>query len=340
MQVSTLRRDVSRRLAAFAWDEWSQMGVLADARRVSPWAADPEALLLFTLEVGRTDPRLFDEVLDWLAVNAGLVSLQRLRNHCASRTDEDLAEAALAWAGAHSDGVRIQSRPARPRESEQLFYGGRAPTAPDEVFLEYGFRKPRAQRSRKSQLPNLTRPINFAFRLRKGFGVGSRAEVMRFLLTASALSPVASRPLFTTAAIADAAAFAKRNVHDALNALAAAGWIEMVSRGNERLYRVERERWHDVLWVADQPFPGYRDWTHAFQAIAELHRWLYQRDLESLTAYIRASEARRLMSQIEPSLTYAGIPLSYRDAEGAAYWDVFTDVVDQVVSALESGLPW
>jgi hypothetical protein len=33
-------------------------------------AADPEALLLFTFEVGRNDPRLFDEVLDWLALTS------------------------------------------------------------------------------------------------------------------------------------------------------------------------------------------------------------------------------------------------------------------------------
>ncbi len=41
---------------------------------------DPEALLLFTIEVARLDPRPFDETLDWLATNGTLLSLTRLRH--------------------------------------------------------------------------------------------------------------------------------------------------------------------------------------------------------------------------------------------------------------------
>ena len=96
MQISDLRRDVRARVLAFAWDQWAQMGVFGTSRRADRWAADPEALLLFTLEVARADARLFDEVLDWLALNERLVSVQRLRNLCRDDTDRTLAEAALA----------------------------------------------------------------------------------------------------------------------------------------------------------------------------------------------------------------------------------------------------
>lgn len=64
MQLSTFRDSVSRELTGFAWDQWAQLGVLASSERRDRWVADPEALLLFTLEVGRDDPRLFEEVLD------------------------------------------------------------------------------------------------------------------------------------------------------------------------------------------------------------------------------------------------------------------------------------
>ena len=49
------------------------MGVLATAERRYRWAADPEALLLLTFEVGREEPRLFAEVLDWLVKNERLI---------------------------------------------------------------------------------------------------------------------------------------------------------------------------------------------------------------------------------------------------------------------------
>ena len=78
-------------LLAFAWDQWAQMGVSGTARRADRWAADPETLLLFTLEVARADPRLF-----WLALNERLVSVGRLRNLCRGETDRAVAEAALA----------------------------------------------------------------------------------------------------------------------------------------------------------------------------------------------------------------------------------------------------
>jgi hypothetical protein len=37
-------------------------------------------LLLLTLTVARYDPRLFDEVLDWLDVNGAFLNVQRLQN--------------------------------------------------------------------------------------------------------------------------------------------------------------------------------------------------------------------------------------------------------------------
>src|SRR5437588_3126332 len=198
MQISALRKLVADRLLAFAWNEWAQIGILTDVLRESPWATDPEALLLFSLQVGRSDARLFDETLDWLARNSGLISIQRFRNHYASDRDGQIGEAAVAWLAGQVPAHLQPRKTKRVGEPERLFYGGRAPSRPDPAFLQYGLLKQTMERSRKSQPPDLTKPINFAFRLRRGFGVGSRAEVMRFLLTATRLSRAGSRPLFTT----------------------------------------------------------------------------------------------------------------------------------------------
>src|SRR3990167_9434703 len=63
----------------FLWRQWSALGVLGGARTDDPWALDPEPMVLFTLEMGRYEPRLFDEVIDWLVVNGRWIDLQRLR---------------------------------------------------------------------------------------------------------------------------------------------------------------------------------------------------------------------------------------------------------------------
>jgi hypothetical protein len=158
-------------------------------------ATDPEALLLFTLNVGRSDPRLFDEVLDWLALNATLVSEHRLRNLCASPTDRALVDAALDWAA----GERRRERPAgasRKRATEPLFPSLPAPRGDlDPAFARHGFAREPVQRSGKSQPPRLHDPIAFAFRLRRLLGVGVRAEVMRALRRAPLRARSPRRPI-------------------------------------------------------------------------------------------------------------------------------------------------
>jgi hypothetical protein len=96
MQISELRHEARSRLLRFAWDEWAQMGVSASSSRRDDWAMDPEALLLFTFEIGRADARLFDEVTDWMVRNEDLISTRRLRNMCRDETDRALVDAFLA----------------------------------------------------------------------------------------------------------------------------------------------------------------------------------------------------------------------------------------------------
>lgn len=339
MQISELRERVTTRLLEFAWDEWAQMGVFATPRRESPWAADPEAHLVFTLQVARCDPRLFDEVLDWFATNSSQISVQRLRNMCI-KEDEPLCEAAIDWVARNGDRPKKLPAPRATRSlAEPLFYGRRTPTRLDESFEAFGFSRPPAKRTQKSRPPDPRRPINFAFLLRNVFGVGSRAEIMRFLLTASGHAP-SGRPQFTTLAIADAAGFAKRNVQDALTALVEAGAIELARRRNEHLYSIDPETWRRTLRI-EGPLPQHRDWAPALLGLRVLHRWLWQRDLDGLSPYMLASEARLLWGQIDSAFGHAGISVRAAGrAEGEEYWEVFVDQVNQVLARLDSPLPW
>ena len=98
MQISEIRDKVSQGLLDFAWRQWAQVGVSATVEGADRWAVDPEALILFTIGIGRRDPRLFDEMLDWMAFNHELLSMQRLRN-LARRfpLPSALVAAVIAW---------------------------------------------------------------------------------------------------------------------------------------------------------------------------------------------------------------------------------------------------
>ncbi len=333
MQLSTFRDTVRRELNTFAWDQWAQLGVFAPTSRRDRAAADPESLFLFSLEIGRDDPRLFDEVLDWLLTNQSLISVQRLRNLCVDGDDRDLVESALGWV------ARWQSRARLPRPSQHV--GEQAPRTlfrtftrqvqnPDPAFAAVGLLKPDNEPSRKSRPPDPRAPIGFAFRMRLLFGVGSRAEVVRYLFTNPSNDGSAQR-------IAESAGYAKRNVSETLNALAEAGIVLVYDLGNEHRYALNTLGWNQLLALSAETWPTHRDWVHLLRALRRLSRWLEESRLEELTPYMVASEARELVVEIEADLNIAGIATStIAEGTGEQYWETFTDIVQRALASLNT----
>jgi len=202
-----------------------------------------------------------------------------------------------------------------------------APLRTDATFREHGFLKPPTEPSGKSTAPALDAPINLAFRLRLLLGVGSRAEIARFLLT-SAVSQA------TTLAIAEAAVSTKRNVNEALNELAAAGAVQRVMVGNEARYSIDRRRWAAFLGLDENTIPGYRYWPPLLHALTEVNRWLLLPAVEQLSDYLRASEARQLVGRIKPAFARAGVLMVER-GEAEAYWPSFVMTVENALAQLE-----
>jgi hypothetical protein len=337
MSASTLRESVTTRLLGFAWDQWAQLGVFAPTSRRDQIAADPEALLLFTLEVGRSDPRLFDETLDWLLTNERLVSIQRLRNLCRDDDDRDLVEGALLWVARQQPRSRPapqRARERRPTDPRPLFYEvAREVREPDEAFVAVGFSKPATGPSGKSRAPDPDTPINFAFRMRHLFGVGSRAEVIRYLVTASVTDASAL-------GIADAAAYAKRNVNETLTSLVASRIVTAYEQGNERRYYLDRAMWGQFLRFQPNGWPMYRDWPRILGAFRQVSRWLHDPAQDELTPYMLASNARTLMERLEPDLTPAVVALAPTPAQsGDDYWETFADTVQRSLATLEQAWP-
>jgi hypothetical protein len=322
MLASELREQFQHRLADFLWDQWAQLGVSAPPTRDDDWAIDPEALLLLTFEVGREEPRLFAEVLDWLVVNERAISVQRLRNLTRDEGDRALVEAVLGWLGAQRRRARLEARPRLetgkgPPEpffrSSELGVG-----EPDPAFFSQGFLKPPIKPSGNSQTPALQAPINLAFRLRALLGIGARAEVVRVLLTAQA-------PWVNVAVIAASTAYTKRNVQEALSSLVAAGALGSSELGNEGRFNAPRQRWAHFLEV-DQ-LPRHEDWPQLFNAYRLLLRWLADPAHTGLSDYMLASQARDVLERAAENLRFAGIPVSLAGPDGADYWQHFTEIV-------------
>lgn len=290
MSISELRDDVQKALVDFLWDEWAQMGVSANTSRRDTWAIDPEALLLLTFEVGRGEPRLFEEVLDWMLVNERLLSVQRLRNLVADDEDRRLVEAVIGWLGQKRRRARLGSRsPKTEGQPEPFFRGSRLQvTDPDPAFLALGFLKPQTEPSGKSLAPDVSLPINFAFRLRLLLGVSVRAEVARVLLTTN-------EQWMNAQALAQSTGYTKRNVQEAVTSFSSANFIHSHMVGNENRYQASA-RWPQFLEV--DRLPGSEDWPQLFRACRLILRWLFDRTTRGLSDYLLLSSANTLLEEI------------------------------------------
>jgi hypothetical protein len=317
MSISDVRQDLLSHLVSFLWSQWAQIGVLATTDRNDRWAADPEALLLLTFEVGREEPRLFDEVLDWLAVNERLISIQRLRNLARDEGDHALIEAVVGWLGGRRRRARLEARAKAggSTDLEPFFRNSRLPIAdPDSAFLAQGFVKAKSEPSGKSQAPLVLLPINFAFRLRLLLGIGARAEAMRVLLTIDA-------PRANTQVIAASTAYTKRNVQEAVTSLSAAGALDAFEVGNEQRFSAPHDRWSHFLKLDD--LPRQEDWPQLFAAYRKVLRWLADPAHEDLSDYMLSSEARTLAEEVIPDLQFAGIAIDAQP-DNSTYLESFT----------------
>jgi hypothetical protein len=332
MQISEIRDKVSHGLLDFAWRQWAQIGVSATVEGADRWAVDPEALILFTIGIARRDPRLFDEMLDWMAFNHELLSTQRLRN-LAGRfpVPAGLVAAVTAWArqtAPEDPPARGQSLPAQ--DSQPVF----SPDVlafiprPDATFAQYGFIRPPAARTGKAQEPDPALPVNLAFRLRHLFGPGGRAETIRVLLTIQDGRLDAAR-------IADEAGFAKRNINDTLTSLAASGVIKATWSGNERRFTAYRERWAQLLDLADMP--SFMSWVHLLPAALQIMLWLDENAGTADSEYLVSSHAHRLLNRLNHDLEAAAIDTQHQSvARGAAYLPALARTSNAILAQLRT----
>jgi len=326
MDTSSFSRRLSDRLVSFAWDEWAQMGLLATPHRRSPWAQDPEALIVFTLQIARAQPRLFDELMDWALLNESLLSVRRLRAMCIDEADRALVAAALAWLGSQPPRAGVSSRPSGSgvKALQPLFNAGGPVRETDEPFAAAGWSRAPLKPSHKSRPPDPLAPINMAFRLRQILGVGIRAEIVRILLTVE-------DTWINAQTLARSTGYSKRNVHDALTGLTTAGVVSAVTVGAEQRYRADHLAWAGLLQCAPDELPVHRNWPQLLAALRRILRWSEQREPDVMSDYLRASRLRDLLETLLPDLAFAGIPINLNQPS--------TDPRHTLENVIEQALP-
>ncbi len=328
----------------FLWRQWSAIGVLGEARAKELWVIDPEALLVLTLDIGRYEPRLFDEVMDWLVTNGHWIDIQRLRGILRERTDET-----CRLMGAVSEFLSSQGQERKwknlvklcfrniPEKGEPLFpvrYEKHiaiiAGIPVEELFSKYGFFRASLRPSKKSREVIPTTESNIRFMLRALFGVGSRAECILYLLTHDAGHP---------SEVAKAIGLSVRGTQDALIDLSKSGLVLTRIKGKRKIeYWLSQERWWEFLSKGSYEEikrPVWLDWIALFEALSKVWTTLLEIG-KTKSEYIKSSKLRDAMEIVGNEFAQSGIdipPIPGRGVRPENYEKAFREFIIRVFGA-------
>jgi len=330
----------------FLWRQWSALGVLGEARTKDPWIYDPEPMLIFTLQIGRYEPRLFDEVVDWLIVNNKWIDMQRLRGILREKDEIDRnLVGAVATFLANQGNERKWNNLSQFCKSnastslsnyESLFYeknGKPHPITnkPDPSFLIYGFNRPQLRMRRMTRKVPMTSHNTLRFLLRALIGVGSRAECLVYLLTHDAGHPPE---------VARAIGLSVRGTQDALIELSRSGLILTRIKGKRKIeYWLSQERWWEFLSkenISEIKKPIWIDWIALYSALSQLWAALNEISKEEMSDYMRGSKLRDSLEMVGSEFAKSGLdipPIPGMDVRPEMYEKIFEEFIIKVFGA-------
>jgi len=261
------------------WQQWAAVGGMVSARGRAASLVDPEALVLTSLALRSSEPRLTDVLGDWVLRNSDLLSVQRIRNLSAAYPEE-----VRSGLGAIA---RIALTEGRDHRWKALDSDAVSPAAE----LARRLNKRRAARVRVGE------PAALMLRLRLAFGVGIKADVLTLLLTQefgewASVAEVARATGYTVAA-----------VRKAISDLAEARVIEAMA-GTRVEYRASRPRWLGLLGATG--FPVWRDWNDRFVFATTFLAWAEAAEGRPLTGYVVASRGRDLIEANPRAFRWSG----------------------------------
>lgn len=322
------------------WRQWCSLGVAGHSRPANPGSIiDPEALLLATTSIGRHDPRLFDECLDWLSRHASLLHLQRLRT---LQTDTGLGDpvvlAAIAdWLveeGGQPKWKAFARQPARHREPVPLFA---TPVlhSPDPIFSARGLLRPAITPRGMSRPPNPTLPPNLLLSLRALIGISARAEVILCLASGPAAHP---------AEIARLTGFKPRTMQILLQEMALSGHIltqespprpaSAKGRGSSRRYHLQPTDWHFL--TNGRAFPRWTVWPPLWLLIQTLLEAFPHPGQAERNPALISSRLRDQLEATGPALAAAGLLPHLNLRSGAPGKELLESLAESLPSLFEA----
>ncbi|MDY6795768.1 MAG: hypothetical protein SWK76_10925 [Actinomycetota bacterium] len=340
MSLERFPRSILEKMLDICWCQWSALGIYTNIAPEMKWAIDPEALICATMFYGRYDPRLFDEVLDWISVNEKILNFNRLKKTADAFGPKYKAclGASLEYVAADKKSPRFLSTVDRWKESrlveeEYLFLSWGSDTGYDvkdtaPTFGAWGFLRNEPNLRGLSGKPDMRNSANLFLRLRKLFGVTSRASILGYLLLKGDGNSMR---------ISKAVNVNQRNVYHILNEMTEGEFLLQWSGGRESVFSIDREPWLEFFDI-DKGLRFIR-WADVFSTFQFLLEDWAENGKAYSTAYLAASRIRDNSSKLLKGLDMDGVGYRIPDLSryrGESYFHAFAEHIqaylDRIVS--------
>lgn len=317
--VEQFRTEFTDMILDFLWRQWCQLGIAGSVKAADTWIIDPEPLLALTTEIGRHDARMFDEVMEWLAVNGQWINTQRLSTIIESDDvgDKAVVGALASWLSANDKSMKWRGLAARMKSharqpEEPLFHvqaarTGMRPGQIDDIFRGYGLIRPPVKLRGMAQAVNMKVPATLIFKSRAVFGLGIRADVFSLLMTCDGSHARRAAAIL---------GYNHMRVQDVLAALAEAGVVSVHPDGRTKQYRLDSARWHTALTGRRGPIPRWVNWRSLVRGLTRIWRATRALDAARADEYIFSSEMRIAMRSARNDLLASGLGFEIEADEG------------------------
>lgn len=250
-----LIEQINRIYTTLAWRLWNTLGAAGDNPQYQDCFIDLEALIILTIALGKSDPRLLEEALDWCSKFHNFVSISRLRTLI-----EELGSQIYIPFSTVAETLNSISQSKWPTFAK---------VSPLRIIL-----------SGKSQPPNCKIPALLQLRLRAFFGVGARADLATFLLTQQSKA-------FTAADIVEIG-YNKRTLADILDSFSQAGLLTCSMIRNQKQYQlIKKEQLASLAGELPHLVPNWRSLMVVFLTLRDTFSKYQDHSISSTVVAIR-----------------------------------------------------
>jgi hypothetical protein len=317
----------------FLWRQWSILGVAGHADYQDNRIIDPEALLLFSLNICRYEPRLFDEILDWLHTNGHFINVQRLQQiqkkykfSCGpqlSAVAELLSKNTkyrLKWANLAKKHYLTPPEPLFfDKDDNALPYPEEKYLAPE--FLAHGLKRGKIEFRHLSKSFYVQSPACLLLKLRAMFGITARCEILCLLACGDEIHPAQAARL---------TAYYQKTVQTTLLEMAQSGAILTRAAKKEKYYRLKPSVM-DGLLKCNGHSAQWLNWPAVLKIVGSVWEALLAMSRQQFDVLLIVSEFKKVMLSSQEYINEAGLKeLSSIDT----YAD--EDYIEQLLSNLES----